>query len=192
MAGPRTPTPFLTGFVPDPCPSVYGRPVGITLMQDGTMLVSDDGARMIWRIEAARSRPASAAVRDGYSGDSPLMPPQSRGCFSTNSRTLLILTAAACISLGCRMKPYQAGGGWLKKVHGTYNPWRDYRAAPGKSPSSNRRAQAESRGDFARSRIARVGEIDVYPEYSGVAQAAILRLCLPGNAGSLRPRARSI
>ena len=49
------PTPFLTGFVPDSTgSSVYGRPVGVTLMQDGTMLISDDGARIIWRIEAAR------------------------------------------------------------------------------------------------------------------------------------------
>lgn len=49
------PTPFLTGFVPDASKAaVYGRPVGITLLNDGTMLVSDDSANVIWRIEAAR------------------------------------------------------------------------------------------------------------------------------------------
>lgn len=48
------PVPFLTGFVPDPSRAgVYGRPVGVTLLGDGTMLVSDDGANVIWRIEAA-------------------------------------------------------------------------------------------------------------------------------------------
>ena len=41
---------FLTGFVlPDG--KVWGRPVGITVAPDGSLLVSDDGSNSIWRVE---------------------------------------------------------------------------------------------------------------------------------------------
>jgi glucose/arabinose dehydrogenase len=47
------PVPFLTGFSPDPREkAVYGRPVGVTVAPDGSLLVSDDGAKLIWRISA--------------------------------------------------------------------------------------------------------------------------------------------
>jgi len=40
---------FLTGFVlPDG--NVWGRPVGITVASDGSLLVSDDGSNSIWRV----------------------------------------------------------------------------------------------------------------------------------------------
>jgi glucose/arabinose dehydrogenase len=40
---------FLTGFVlPDG--HVWGRPVGITVASDGSLLVSDDGSNSIWRV----------------------------------------------------------------------------------------------------------------------------------------------
>lgn len=40
---------FVTGFVlPDG--NVWGRPVGITMAQDGSLLVTDDGSNAIWRI----------------------------------------------------------------------------------------------------------------------------------------------
>jgi glucose/arabinose dehydrogenase len=40
---------FLTGFVlPDG--KVWGRPVGITVVPDGSLLVSDDGSNSIWRV----------------------------------------------------------------------------------------------------------------------------------------------
>jgi glucose/arabinose dehydrogenase len=40
---------FLTGFVlPDG--NVWGRPVGMTVAQDGSLLVSDDGSNSIWRV----------------------------------------------------------------------------------------------------------------------------------------------
>ena len=42
---------FLTGFITDLAKSeVHGRPVGIALLQDGSMLVSDDVSNIIWRI----------------------------------------------------------------------------------------------------------------------------------------------
>ena len=40
---------FLTGFVVDNG-HVWGRPVGITVAQDGSLLVTDDGSNSIWRV----------------------------------------------------------------------------------------------------------------------------------------------
>ncbi len=40
---------FLTGFVL-PNGQVWGRPVGITVMADGSLLVSDDGSNSVWRV----------------------------------------------------------------------------------------------------------------------------------------------
>jgi len=40
---------FLTGFVVDEA-KVWGRPVGVTLASDGSLLVSDDGSNAIWRV----------------------------------------------------------------------------------------------------------------------------------------------
>jgi glucose/arabinose dehydrogenase len=45
------PTPFLTGFVPDLLgKGVYGRVVGVAVAPDGSLLVSDDGMNLIWRV----------------------------------------------------------------------------------------------------------------------------------------------
>src|SRR6266849_1643666 len=49
------PVPFMTGLVPDPSkPEVYGRPVGVAVAPDGSLLVSDDGAGVIYRISAVK------------------------------------------------------------------------------------------------------------------------------------------
>ncbi len=40
---------FLTGFVL-PSGEVWGRPVGVTVAPDGSLLVSDDGSNSIWRV----------------------------------------------------------------------------------------------------------------------------------------------
>jgi glucose/arabinose dehydrogenase len=49
------PVPFLTGLVPGPKqPDVYGRPVGVTVAPDGSLLVSDDGAGVIYRVSVAK------------------------------------------------------------------------------------------------------------------------------------------
>jgi len=46
---------FLTGFVANPRTSeVYGRPVGVAVWTDGSLLVADDGSNKIWRISAKR------------------------------------------------------------------------------------------------------------------------------------------
>jgi glucose/arabinose dehydrogenase len=50
-AGP--PEDFLTGFIIDPKGNkVYGRPVGVCILKDGSMLVTDDASNRIWRISA--------------------------------------------------------------------------------------------------------------------------------------------
>jgi len=43
---------FLTGFVFDNG-HVWGRPVGVTVAQDGSLLVTDDGSNSIWRVSYA-------------------------------------------------------------------------------------------------------------------------------------------
>jgi len=49
------PVPFMTGLVPDPKSSlVYGRPVGVTTAPDGSLLVSDDGVGVIYRISYSK------------------------------------------------------------------------------------------------------------------------------------------
>jgi glucose/arabinose dehydrogenase len=46
--------PFLTGFIADPAKgTVRGRPVGLALLNDGSLLVSDDAAHVIWRVRPA-------------------------------------------------------------------------------------------------------------------------------------------
>lgn len=55
VAGPED---FLTGWMTDPSSrEVWGRPVGILQLPDGSLLVSDDGGNLIWRISyTGRSR----------------------------------------------------------------------------------------------------------------------------------------
>jgi glucose/arabinose dehydrogenase len=49
------PQPFLTGLVPDPKKgNVNGRPVGVTVAPDGSLLVSDDGAQVVYRISVSK------------------------------------------------------------------------------------------------------------------------------------------
>lgn len=48
------PQPFFSGFVPDAsAKQVYGRPVGVAVAQDGSLLISDDGANLIWKVSYA-------------------------------------------------------------------------------------------------------------------------------------------
>ena len=45
------PEDFLTGFVESE-KKVYGRPVDVTVMKDGSLLVNDDSGNVIWRVSA--------------------------------------------------------------------------------------------------------------------------------------------
>ena len=49
------PEDFLTGFIADSTSNkVYGRPVGVAVLQDGSLLVADDAGNTIWRVTAAK------------------------------------------------------------------------------------------------------------------------------------------
>ena len=49
------PVPFLNGLVPDPSKKgVSGRPAGVAVAPDGSLLVSDDAAAVIYRISVAK------------------------------------------------------------------------------------------------------------------------------------------
>lgn len=49
------PEDFLTGFIADERKSeVYGRPVGLAVLPDGSLLVADDAANTIWRVSVAQ------------------------------------------------------------------------------------------------------------------------------------------
>lgn len=48
---PQQPEDFLTGFIKDGDKNeVYGRPVGVNMLPDGSLLVNDDDANIIWRV----------------------------------------------------------------------------------------------------------------------------------------------
>lgn len=50
---PKKPVDFLTGFIADEeAGEVYGRPVGVTVAPDGSLLVNDDDGGVIWRVFA--------------------------------------------------------------------------------------------------------------------------------------------
>ncbi|WP_420151199.1 PQQ-dependent sugar dehydrogenase [Spirosoma sp.] len=51
---PGKPEDFLTGFIAGNNKDVYGRPVGVTVLPDGSMLVADDAAGRIWRVAASK------------------------------------------------------------------------------------------------------------------------------------------
>ncbi len=42
--------PFLTGFLVDGGRAVFGRPVGLAVAADGSLLVADDVAQVVWRV----------------------------------------------------------------------------------------------------------------------------------------------
>ncbi len=54
---------FLTGFI-TPDGQVWGRPTGVTVMNDGSLLVGDDGSRTIWRVTyTGKSKALASAAR---------------------------------------------------------------------------------------------------------------------------------
>jgi glucose/arabinose dehydrogenase/mono/diheme cytochrome c family protein len=59
---------FLTGFVVDNG-RVWGRPVGITEAQDGSLLVTDDGSNSIWRIRYSGASNKSELNDAGHAGE---------------------------------------------------------------------------------------------------------------------------
>lgn len=54
---PGAPEDFLTGFIADLSKSkVYGRPVGVAVQADGSLLVADDAGNTIWRVSYAAAK----------------------------------------------------------------------------------------------------------------------------------------
>lgn len=51
---PGKPEDFLTGFLAGNNKDAYGRPVGITELPDGALLVADDASGRIWRVSAGK------------------------------------------------------------------------------------------------------------------------------------------
>jgi len=49
---------FVTGFVVDDT-HVWGRPVGVTVAKDGTLLFSEDGQGTIWRVSHSKRQSAN-------------------------------------------------------------------------------------------------------------------------------------
>jgi glucose/arabinose dehydrogenase len=48
------PEDFLTGFKPDPAEKeTYGRPVGVLTDSSGGLLITDDAANIVWRVNAS-------------------------------------------------------------------------------------------------------------------------------------------
>ena len=41
---------FVTGWIADSGGKVWGRPVGLLVMPDGSLLIADDGGNLIWRV----------------------------------------------------------------------------------------------------------------------------------------------
>ena len=58
---------FLTGFVTEDG-KVWGRPVGIAVAKDGSLLVSDDGTGSIWRVSRLSSSDDSGPSKQRTGG----------------------------------------------------------------------------------------------------------------------------
>ncbi|HEY0707644.1 MAG TPA: PQQ-dependent sugar dehydrogenase, partial [Polyangia bacterium] len=58
---------FLTGFI-TPAGEVWGRPVGVTTMADGSLLVTDDGSNSIWRVSYVGKGAGSKAAGKASAG----------------------------------------------------------------------------------------------------------------------------
>ncbi|GAV07471.1 hypothetical protein RvY_17300 [Ramazzottius varieornatus] len=57
---------FLTGWLPHwDSSQVYGRPVGILVNTDGSLLISDDGARKIWRLSYVKDNTQTSTPSSG-------------------------------------------------------------------------------------------------------------------------------
>ncbi|NCP10991.1 MAG: sorbosone dehydrogenase family protein [Sphingomonadales bacterium] len=50
------PVDVLTGFLADNGDSAHGRPTGVTIAKDGSLLVTDDVSNVIWRVSAAAAK----------------------------------------------------------------------------------------------------------------------------------------
>jgi glucose/arabinose dehydrogenase len=61
---------FITGFVVDNS-HVWGRPVGITVAPDGSLLITDDGSNSIWRVSYTGGKPQKTATKGSPASNTP-------------------------------------------------------------------------------------------------------------------------
>jgi glucose/arabinose dehydrogenase/mono/diheme cytochrome c family protein len=61
---------FITGFVVDNG-HVWGRPVGVTVAPDGSLLVTDDGSNSIWRVSYTGSKAEKSASERKHASNTP-------------------------------------------------------------------------------------------------------------------------
>jgi glucose/arabinose dehydrogenase len=61
---------FITGFVVDNS-HVWGRPVGITVAPDGSLLITDDGSNSIWRVSYTGGKPQKIATKGSPASNTP-------------------------------------------------------------------------------------------------------------------------
>ena len=60
---PSKPEDFMTGFlVGGDSQEAYGRPVGVTVLRDGSLLVADDAGNRIWRVRATQDQAAGGGT----------------------------------------------------------------------------------------------------------------------------------
>jgi glucose/arabinose dehydrogenase len=69
---------FVTGFVTGDG-NVWGRPVGVAVTQDGSVLLSDDGSGTIWRVAYTGGTKAASAATPGASSPSAATPSTGGG-----------------------------------------------------------------------------------------------------------------
>ena len=124
---------FMTGFVVDD-DHVWGRPAGVAVALDGSLIVSEDGNGTLWRVTAKRGRRAWRAARFGFvrtgasqysragaagscrrfrAGDiGKCCPIPDRGCarLATACRVGGIPTGSSCpVRVGCGVLPCSPG-----------------------------------------------------------------------------------
>jgi hypothetical protein len=69
------PIDVLTGFLKDDNGTAYGRPVGVTVDQDGSLLVADDVGNTIWRVTAENPDSKTSST----TSTAPKVPPATTG-----------------------------------------------------------------------------------------------------------------
>ena len=57
------PMPFVTGFIDQASGEAKGRPVGLAIAGDGSLLIADDVGQAVWRVRPAGAPAAAARVR---------------------------------------------------------------------------------------------------------------------------------
>ena len=94
------PVPLLTGFL-NADGTTKGRPTWVEWAGDGSLLVSDDTAGIIWRAVAPDAEPGAGIERDRHQGDQRELPARARVdglatcCYSCVKRSCSILRRQA-------------------------------------------------------------------------------------------------